>query len=256
MKIQSTMKKDRRVVLIIQARMASTRLPGKSMMNLAGVPLVGRILERVKRCRAIDDIILAIPDTELDKALEVVAKRYNVKVCGGAENDLVDRYYKAALAYEADLVVRIPADNAIPEPGEIDRIVEHHLLLNRPGFSSNLCEIAGSGYPDGIGAEVFDFSLLADVWRTETDVYKREHVHLNFHDYYAGEPVDSEWCPVSTIKCPKSFARPDLVLDINTMDQYLFIKEIYETLYPDNPDFSVLDIIDWFDHEYDGCFKK
>ena len=61
---------------------------------------------------------------------------------------------------------------------------------------------------------------------------------------------------MSTIKCPKSFARPDLVLDINTMDQYLFIKEIYETLYPDNPDFSVLDIIDWFDHEYDGCFKK
>lgn len=250
------MQKDRRVVLIIQARMASKRLPGKSMMNLAGVPLVGRILERVKRCRIFDDIILAIPDTELDRPLKVLAKRYGVKTFEGSENDLVDRFYKAALVHEADIVVRIPADNATPEPSEIDRIVDHHLSLNRPGFSSNLCEIAGSGYPDGIGAEVFDFSLLADVWKTVTDVFKREHVHLNFYDYSKDEPVDAKWCPISTIKCPRSFARPDLVLDINTKDQYLFIKKLYESLYPDNPHFSILDIIDWYDHEYAGCLKK
>ena len=80
----------------------------------------------------------------------------------------------------ADIVVRLPADNATPQPEEIDRIICHHLSLNRVGFSSNLSVIDNSGYPDGIGAEVFDFCLLKDVRETVTDSFKREHVHLKF----------------------------------------------------------------------------
>jgi len=150
----------KRVVLIIQARMGSSRLPGKSMMDLAGAPLVGRILERVKRCRLLDEIVLAIPATEKDAVLRTVGETYGVKVFAGSENDLLDRYYEAAMAHSADIVGRLPADNATPEPSEIDRIVEHHLSLGQRGFSSNLSVINNSGYPDGIGAEMFDFSLL------------------------------------------------------------------------------------------------
>ena len=105
-----------RVILILQARMGSSRFPGKSMMDLAGEPLVGRILERVKRCTRLDDIVLAIPDTEQDKPLQKLADRYGVKVFVGSENDLVDRYYQAALVNEADVIVRIPADNTTPQP--------------------------------------------------------------------------------------------------------------------------------------------
>ena len=79
----------KRVVLILQARMGSNRLPGKSLMDLAGAPLVGRILERVKRCKKVDEIVLAIPDTESDRVLQVLANNYGVKVFLGAENDLV-----------------------------------------------------------------------------------------------------------------------------------------------------------------------
>src|SRR4051812_4470694 len=139
----------KRVVLIIQARMGSTRLPGKSMMELAGAPLVGRILERVKRCQRLDGIVLAIPDTEADSVLGQLGRDYGVDVFAGSENDLVERYYQAALASRADIVGRLPADNATPEPLEIDRIVAHHLSLGRPGFSSNLSVIDDSGYPDG-----------------------------------------------------------------------------------------------------------
>ena len=116
-----------RVILILQARMGSSRLPGKSMMDLAGEPLVGRILERVKRCTRLDDIVLAIPDTEQDEPLQTLADRYGVKVFAGSENDLVDRYYQAALVNETDVIVRIPADNTTPQPEEIDRIIDHHL---------------------------------------------------------------------------------------------------------------------------------
>lgn len=240
----------RRVVLIIQARMGSTRLPGKSLMDLAGAPLVGRILERVKRCTRVDEIVLAVPDTATDRPLAELGRRYGVTVFAGSENDLLERYYQAAVAAHADLVVRLPADNATPEPAEIDRIIEHHLSLGRPGFSSNLSVIGDSGYPDGIGAEVFDFSLLAEAHARQTDPRPREHVHLNFFDYTTQRPVDARWCPISTVPCPAAFRRPDLVLDVNTQEQYEFMRQLYEDLYPDNPEFHITDIIRWYDDVY------
>lgn len=244
-----------RVVLILQARMGSERLPGKSMMDLAGEPLVGRILERVKRCKSLDKIVLAIPDTDENNPLRETANEYNVKVFAGAEDDLVERYYQAALDSDANIVVRIPADNPTPEPQEIDRIIYHHLSLKRVGFSSNLSVINDSGYPDGIGAEVFDFCLLKDVRDTVKDSFKREHPHLNFFNYETGLAVNSDWCPISTVQCPINFRRPDLILDVNTKEQYIFMKELYEALYPSNPEFSIMDIISWYDHEYDGSMK-
>ena len=128
----------KRVVLIIQARMGSQRLPGKSMMDLAGAPLVGRILERVKRCQRLDEIVLATGDTPENKVLAELGRSYGVSVYEGSEGDLVERYFQAAVASKADIVGRLPADNATPEPSEIDRIVQHHLSLAKPGFSSNL----------------------------------------------------------------------------------------------------------------------
>jgi spore coat polysaccharide biosynthesis protein SpsF len=238
---------SKRVVLIIQARMGSTRLPGKSMMDLAGAPLVGRILERVKRCTRLDDIVLAIPDTDKDAVLRQLGEQYGVKVFAGSENDLVERYYQAAIWTKADVVGRLPADNATPEPSEIDRIVDHHLSLGRRGFSSNLSVIGDSGYPDGIGAEMFDFSLLAEVRERNTDPRQREHVHLNFYDYSRGQTVDANWCPISTVMCPGAFRRPDLVLDVNTQEQYELMRRLYEDLYKVNPRFSIIDIIRWHD---------
>ncbi len=240
----------KRVVLIIQARMGSTRLSGKSMMDLAGAPLVGRILERVKRCTRLDDIVLAIPDTDKDAVLNQLGERYGIKVFAGSENDLVERYYQAALWTNADIVGRLPADNATPEPSEIDRIVDHHLSLGRPGFSSNLSVIGDSEYPDGIGAEMFDFSLLAEARDRHHDSRQREHVHLNFYDYGAGQAVDASWCPISTVKCPEGFRRPDLILDVNTQEQYEFMRQMYEYLYPKNPSFHITDIIRWYDEVY------
>ncbi len=240
---------SKKVIAIIQARMGSTRLPGKSMLNLAGEPLVGRVLERVKTSQSINEIILAIPDSPENTVLKIVADKLQVKTFLGSENDLLDRYYQAAKLANADYVVRIPADNATPQGSEIDRIINHHTMLPRPGFSSNLAEIYGSGYPDGIGAEIFDFSFLEEVWKKELSQRKREHVHLNFFDYQTQEAVDHEWCPISTVECPIEFARPDIILDVNTKEQYDYMSKLYVDLYPNNPNFSILDIIKWHDKQ-------
>ena len=157
------------------------------MMDLAGAPLVGRILERVKRCAHLDDIVLAVPDTEANRVLVELGVNYGVKVFAGSENDLVERYYQAALFSNADVVGRLPADNATPEPGEIDRIVDFHLSLGDVGFIELVAD-RRLRIPDGIGAEMFDFSLLAEARVRHNDPRQREHVHLNFFDYSAGRP--------------------------------------------------------------------
>ena len=235
--------------MIMQARMGSTRLPGKSMMSLAGAPLVGRIIERVKRCKSIDEIVLATTQNPEDDVLERLAADYHISTFRGAQDDLIDRYYQAAKAFEAGVVVREPADNPTPEPAEIDRIVEYH-LTGKSDFSSNLVEVFGSGYPDGIGAEALNVEILEEIWRTTEDPYKREHLHLNFFDYKTQKAANPEKYRIGTVQCPTEFSRPGLVLDVNTREEYDFFVQLYEYLYPRNPEFHITDVIRWYDNVY------
>jgi len=237
-----------RVILILQARMGSTRLPGKSMMNLAGAPLLGRILERVKRTKRPDKVVMATTGREEDDVLVTLAESMDVPVFRGSQNDLLDRYYQAAKVFGADVVLRLPADNATPEPAEIDRIVDFHLSTDFV-FTTNLAQALGSGYPDGIGAEAVDFWALEEVWKTRSDPELNEHPHLNFFNYARQQQVNPRF-PVGAPECPPDIARPDLVLDVNTRKQYDFIRALYEYLYPCNPEFTIRDTIAWYDNIY------
>lgn len=238
-----------RVALVLQARMGSQRLPGKSLMDLAGAPLVGRIIERVKRCEAVERVVLATTTLPQDDGLAALAADYGVDLFRGSENDLVDRYYRAALHFAADVVVRLPADNPVPEPAEIDRIVRFH-ALGRVEWASNLAQVMDNGYPDGIGAEVFDVWTLEEIAKTVSDPARREHVHLNYFNYAEQRAVRPDRYRVGTVECPAEFRRPDLVLDVNTEEQYRFIRSLYEDLYPVNPNFHITDIIEWYDRTF------
>ena len=236
-----------KVVLIIQARMSSTRLPGKSMMPLADKPLVYRMVERLKKCKKIDEIVIATSDQPEDQVLVELAKDLDVSFFQGSLLDVRDRYLKAAEKFKADFIMRIPADNPMPDANEIDKLVEFHLEQNPAGFSSNLAQVNNSGYLDGIGAEIFSTKLLQEsVARSSSETLK-EHVHRNFFDYSTQLPVDPSWCPVASPKAPQHLQRPDIVLDVNTMDDYLKIKVIYDFLYSQNSDFSTTDVIKFID---------
>ena len=249
MPIPSSVVSSRRVVLILQARMGSTRLPGKSLMPLAGRPLVARMLERVGRVRRVNEIVVATTRKSEDDPLAALAAAEGAAVYRGAENDLVERYCRAAEVYQAGVIVRLPADNAVPEPDEIDRIIQYH-LRGESEFSSNLAEVMGNGYPDGIGAEVFERSALEEIAARPLNPMLREHPHLNFFDYRAQKPVEPERFRVGTIECPAAFRRPDLRLDVNTAEDYRFLARLYDDLYSRNPNFHITEIIDWYDNVY------
>ena len=229
--------------------MGSTRLPGKSMLPLAGRPLLARILERVRRARRVNEIVVATTRKPEDDPLAELAAAERVAVYRGAENDLVERYRRAAEVYQADLIVRLPADNAVPEPDEIDRIIEYHLRAEAE-FSSNLAEVMDNGYPDGIGAEVFERTALEEIAARPLTPMLREHPHLNFFDYRAQKAVEPERFRVGTVECPAAFRRPDLRLDVNTAEDYRFLARLYDDLYPRNPQFHITEIIDWYDNVY------
>jgi spore coat polysaccharide biosynthesis protein SpsF len=234
--------KKKRVVGIIQARMGSKRFPGKSMVDLAGKPLLAQVLERVKRARRLDVLVLATTPLSQDEVLAGLAREYGVEVFRGAENDLVSRFYEAAKRFEAEVVVRMCADNPVMEPAEIDRIIEYH-LKGESDFSSNMSEIQGNGYPDGLGAEVFDFETLEGLNRLTTDPRNREHPHTYFYEH-------PEKYRIGTVQCPAEFRRPDLKLDVNTPEEYRFMKALFENLYPLKHDFHITDIIQWYDRAY------
>jgi spore coat polysaccharide biosynthesis protein SpsF len=236
-----------KVVLIIQARMSSTRLPGKSMMPLADKPLVYRMVERLKKCKKVDEIVIATSDQPEDQVLVQLAKELEVSGFQGNLLDVRDRYIKAAEKFQADFIIRIPADNPIPDSNEIDKLIDFHLEHNPTGFSSNLAQVNNSGYLDGIGAEIFSTKLLREsVTRSSSDTVK-EHVHRNFFDYSTQTPVDASWCPIASPKAPAELKRPDIILDVNTMDDYTKIKRIYDLLYPQNPNFTTVDVINFID---------
>ena len=236
-----------KIVLIIQARMSSTRLPGKSMMPLSDKPLVYRMVERLKKCKKIDEIVIATSDQPEDEVLVALAEELEVSYFKGNLLDVRDRYLKAAEKSNADFIIRIPADNPIPDWNEIDKLVDFHLENNPQGFSSNLAQVNNSEYLDGIGAEIFSTKLLQEsVARSNSDIVK-EHVHRNFFDYSTQTQVDASWCPVASPKAPEELRRPDIILDVNTMDDYTKIKRIYDHLYPQNPNFSTVDVINFID---------
>lgn len=231
-----------RTVAIIQARMGSKRLPGKSMADLAGRPLLWQFLRRVLRSRRLDEVVLATTTLGMDDPLVRIAQELGVRVFRGSENDLVDRYYQAAREHRAEVVVRICADNPVVEPAEIDRIVAHHPNSGND-FSSNTHNIQENGYPDGLGAEVFDFAKLEEIWRTTTDPRNREHPHSYFYEH-------PEKYRIGTIPCPSEFRRPELKLDVNTPEELDFIRRIYEYCCPGKQDFHITDVIVWYDNVY------
>lgn len=237
------------VSLIIQARAGSKRLPNKMLMRLAGKPMIYRIIERVSRCKNIDNIILAIPKSKENLKFTKINFKKKIKIFRGSENNLVKRYYDAAKKFRTDIVVRLPGDNCMPEPTEIDKIISFYKKYKKPFFASNLANVHNNGYPDGIGAEVFGFSFLEDLSKKRLTSKEKEHLHLNFYDYKTDKAKNSKWCKVRTIQCPKRFQRPDICLDVNTFKDYIFVKKIYENLYFKKKKFNILDVIKFIDNE-------
>ena len=159
-----------KVVSIIQARMSSTRLPGKVLMQLAGKTVLGHVVGRVRACKTIDEVVVATSTDLSDDAIEAWCQTAAVPCYRGSLHDVLDRYYQAGLLYGAEAVVRITADCPALDPSIVDEVVQGFV-----GGGFEFYGLAGE-FPDGLDCTVFAFSALARAWREAHLPSEREHV--------------------------------------------------------------------------------
>ena len=164
-----------KVVAIIQARMGSTRLPGKVLLDLAGKPMLARGVNRTRRAQTLDEVVVATTVQPADNAIVRLCTERGWPCFRGSENDVLDRYYRAAVVHQADVVVRITSDCPLIEPGIVDRVVCEFLDM-QPGVDYACNVLPRRTFPRGLDTEVMRFDVLERVWREDKNPAWREHV--------------------------------------------------------------------------------
>lgn len=161
-----------RVVAIVQARMGSTRLPGKVLQDLEGKTVLARVVERVRQAKQVDEVLVATTDLPADDAIAGECRRHSVKVSRGDQEDVLDRYFRAAQLAKAEVVVRITADCPLIDP-EITSKTITAFLESQPDYASNALQRT---YPRGLDTEVISCNALSRVWQEARKPYERAHV--------------------------------------------------------------------------------
>lgn len=164
-----------RTVAIIQARVGSTRLPGKVLHDLAGQPVLARVIDRTRRANRLDEVVVATTNDPSDEPIVELCQSRGVPCFRGSEEDVLDRYYRAAVHHSAQTIVRITSDCPLIEPIIIDRVVDEY--IQRSGevdYASNI--VPRRTFPRGLDTEVMSFDTLAWAWKEDGDPARREHV--------------------------------------------------------------------------------
>jgi spore coat polysaccharide biosynthesis protein SpsF len=162
----------KKIIAITQARTGSTRLPNKVLMEVGGKSFLEIHLERVSKSKLIDEVIVATTDRESDSVIASLSLKLGYNVYRGSENDVLDRYYRAALVANADIIVRVTSDCPLVDPDLIDQIIQEH-LSKKNDFTTN---IINRTFPDGFDVEVFNFDVLRKAWKEASLLSDREHV--------------------------------------------------------------------------------
>lgn len=163
-----------RTVAIIQARMGSTRLPGKVLMDLSGEPMLARVVERTRRARTVDEVVVATSTLPSDDRIARLCRSRGWTCFRGSELDVLDRYFQAALRSDADIVVRVTSDCPLIDPGLIDQHVERlWACLSERDFVTNMLQ---QSFPLGLAVEAMPIDVLARMNRMSRTSELREHV--------------------------------------------------------------------------------
>lgn len=165
-----------RIVAVVQARSASTRLPGKALRDLAGRPLIDWVVGRVRRAEAVDQTIVATTTEQSDNALAEHCARAGYAVVRGSSGDVLDRVVTAAASERADVVVRLCAHTPLVDPEVVDEIVRIHRDEHRDYTANRLPEPQPHAYPPGLEVEVVTMSALTRAWTARSNAHHREAV--------------------------------------------------------------------------------
>jgi spore coat polysaccharide biosynthesis protein SpsF len=228
-----------KVTAIIQARMTSSRLPGKIMKPLAGEPLIRRMVERVLRIEGLDSVAIALAEGAEHQPTREALDGLDVLVVEGPEDDVLARTALAARESGAGIVMRITSDCPLVDPAVSATVLAAYHAA-RPAGAVYARTAFDTGYPLGFDTEVFDAALLFEADHAAQDPYEREHVT----PYIWRRP---EKFPFVIVDDASDRRHWRLVVD--TEEDYELVARVYDRLYAENPAFGYTDICQLFDRE-------
>ncbi len=221
----------KRTVCIIQARMGSTRLPGKVMKTLSGKTVLWHVITRLKQCRLIDEIVVATTSSENDKIIKRFCEENHFSFFVGDEFDVMGRYLDAAHAFSATTIIRITSDCPLIDPFLVDEMLRIFNPINMD-YLSNI--LPPRTYPKGLDTEIFTTLTLEDATKLTQDPQDREHVT----PYIMNHPEKFRLIPY--------YHKIDLSNErwtLDTQEDFEFIEKIYNALYTDTTLFASEDIL-------------
>ena len=225
----------KKTVIIVQARVGSSRLRGKVLLPLAGKTLLERMLQRVSAVKSPCEIVVATTTDIEDDKIRRVCRQGGIKCFSGNPTDLLDRHFKAAKEIRADVVVKIPSDCPLIDPGIIDRVLDFYFAGNFD-YASNLHPAT---YPDGNDVEVMPFAVLEEAWVRATMPFELEHTTP-----YIWERPDRFRIGNVAWETGLDYSMTHR-WTIDYPEDYEFIKGVYDALWTEaHPVFSMSDILD------------
>jgi spore coat polysaccharide biosynthesis protein SpsF len=216
---------------IIQARMTSTRLPGKVARELpygSGVTVLEQVVRRLKRCRAVDRVVVATTTDKADSGLAGLARKAGAGFFRGSREDVLSRYLGAAKKYRCGVIVRITSDCPCVDPRLVDSLVRAH-LKSGADYTSNVVTLT---YPDGYDVEVLNLAALERAHAMARPGTDREHVT----SYLRGNPGVFK---LNSVEAPAEYRRPDLRITLDTPEDYALLCTVYDALYPSDKFFGI-----------------
>ncbi|MCS7248455.1 MAG: glycosyltransferase family protein [Anaerolineales bacterium] len=259
-------------VAIIQARCGSKRLPEKVLLDIGGKPMLQRVIERTQRATQIDEVIVATTVAPEDEAIVQLCRALGVPVAQGSVLDVLDRFYRAARDFRANVVVRITADCPLIDPAVIDQVVKAFWEWGKPSFPAHFPPETGNRvgwdfaanrlpppwkrtYPIGLDVEVCTFQALERAWREATKPYHREHVMPYIYEEERSVHVSTLQSPPVIPEAPPGFFRvlrvdhdPDYGSyrwTVDTPEDLQLVRQIYAH-FGSRSDFSWLEVLDLF----------
>lgn len=221
-----------RIVAIIEARMTSSRLPGKVLLQAAGKPMLEHLVNRLRAVPSLQEIVLATTTNRTDDELKEFSIRMGIGCYRGSENDVMNRVVGAAELVKADVVVEITGDCPIIDP----EIVEQTIVAFKANKSDYVSNSHIRSFPDGMDTQVFWLDALKRSAAMTSDALDHEHVTLHIRNH-------PEIFSKSNLLAPPELHWPELGLTLDEPKDYELLKKIIEYFEPNNPLFNCLEII-------------
>ena len=217
------------ILAILQARYSSTRLPGKVLRPILGKTFLELQLERLKRSKKIDNLVVATSTGSSDHRIQQLCEHLKIECFRGSLNNVLDRYYQAAKKYKPSHIVRLTGDCPLTDPIVIDQCIEFYLKGNYDYVSNTV----KPSFPDGLDVEIFKYSVLVKTWKSAILPSEKEHVT----PFILKNPLQFK---IGSFRQLKDYS--DYRWTLDEPEDLELITQIFESLYPSKPNFTTEDI--------------